>query len=184
MKKLSEITKIGEEVVVEGLGKIRLLDTNYNGSGKKIWQFTDIVKNDVYLGYPNDENTKGYPSAKGVLKVLNDIYDKLPKWLKEQILIAKIPCYIPETKRNRLFSCKLFLLSCTELCQNGYERPFEGRPLEYYINHCPTWKDWQWLRSPNRSYSSSAWNLNGTGTVGSYSAAYSSNAVVPAFVTD
>ena len=182
MKDLSIITKIGTEIPVEGFCKIRLLDTNYNGTGTKCWQFVDFVRKNVYLGYPNDRNTNGYPTAKKMQETLNEVFDKLPKWLKDQIIETKVPCYIPATKRNRLFKTKLFLLSATELCQNGYEIPFEGRPLEYYINHLAQYNGWQWLRSPHRSYSYHAWFLIGSGYVGIHYA-YFAYAVAPAFTT-
>lgn len=182
MTDLSKITKIGTEVAVEGFGKIRLLDTQYNGVSVKAWQFTDVVENNVYLGYPNDRNTDGYPTAKKVHKTLENIYERLPKWLKDQILVTPVPCYIPATKRNKLFKAKLFLLSATEICHMEYGVPSEGRPLEFYIKKTPEWSHWHWLRSPNRSYSYYEWVVSNNGNVDYYSV-YASYAVVPAFTT-
>lgn len=182
---LSEYTEVGTEIEIgEGFDKIRLLDTNYNGTGKKIWQFVDVLKaNEVNLGLPNNDNKGGYPSAKRVHEALNKIYDELPLWLKEQIVPVDIPCYIPT--EEKLITEKidsLFLLSATEMCQNRSFLAKEGRPLEFYIKNCPEFSGWQWLRSVY------LFNSYGWGCV-SYNGYVSSDTnfycgVAPAFCTD
>ena len=181
---LSEITEIGAEVDLYELGKIRLLDTNYNGTGKKIWQFVNVLKGDeVGLGLPDDDNKGGYPSAEKVLDILYNIFETLPSWLRNQIVDMEIPCYIPETKEIINHSDPIFLLSATEMCQNRSYLAKEGRPLEFYIKNTPEFNDWHWLRTPNLR-NSGGWGgvgydgyVYGNGTIYSYG-------VAPAFCTD
>lgn len=181
---LSEITEIGAEVDLYELGKIRLLDTNYNGTGKKIWQFVNVLKpNEVKLGLPNDNNKGGYPSAEGVSDVLNDIFESLPAEIRNQIVDMEIPCYIPETKETINHSDPIFLLSATEMCQNRSYLAKEGRPLEYYIKNTPEFNDWHWLRTPNLDYSN-GWGCVYDGGYVSDSYTYSRYGVAPAFCTD
>ena len=183
---LSEYTEVGTEIEIGGgFGKVRLLDTNYNGTGKKIWQFVDVLKaKEVNLGLPNNDNKGGYPSAKGVHETLNKIYDELPLWLKEQIVQVGIPCYIPA--EEKLITEKidsLFLLSATEMCQNRYFLAKEGKPLEFYIKNCSEFSDWHWLRSSYLS-GSSGWGVvdDGGGVGNGYTGGY--GGVAPAFCTD
>ena len=50
---LSTITEIGAIVEIGELGSIRLCDLDYNGTGKKLWQFVNVIKpNEVNLGLP------------------------------------------------------------------------------------------------------------------------------------
>lgn len=181
---LSEITEIGAEVDLYELGKIRLLDTNYNGTGKKIWQFVNVLKpKEVNLGLPNDNNKGGYPSAEGVSDVLNDIFESLPAEIRNQIVDMEIPCYIPETKETINHSDPIFLLSATEMCQNRSYLAKEGRPLEFYIKNTPEFNDWHWLRTPYLDYSNYWGIVISDGSV-YYSGTYIGNGVAPAFCTD
>jgi len=180
---LSEITEVGTIVELNGEDKIRLLDTNYNGTGKKIWQFVNVLKpNEVKLGLPNDNNKGGYPSAEGVSDVLNDIFESLPAEIRNQIVDMEIPCYIPETKETINHSDHIFLLSATEMCQNRSYLAKEGRPLEYYIKNTPEFNDWHWLRTPYVLYSVNWGGVYDDGCVGSYPHIYFG--VAPAFCTD
>ena len=181
---LSEITEIGAEVDLYELGKIRLLDTNYNGTGKKIWQFVNVLKGDeVGLGLPNDDNKGGYPSAEGVTDVLNDIFESLPAEIRNQIVDMEIPCYIPEKKEIENYSNPIFLLSATEMCQNRSYLAKEGRPLEYYIKNTPEFNDWHWLRTPYLGNSNDWGGVNDDGHV-NFDITYDYYSVAPAFCTD
>ena len=181
---LSEITEIGAVVDLGELGSIRLLDTDYNGTGKKIWQFVNVLKGDeVGLGLPNDDNKGGYPSAEKVLDTLHDIFETLPAWLRNQIVDMEIPCYIPETKETINYSDPIFLLSATEMCQNRSYLAKEGRPLEYYIKNTPEFNDWHWLRTPSLDSSGIWGNVDGDGYVNSSNTS-SGGGVAPAFCTD
>ena len=181
---LSSFTEIGTEIDVGKLGKIRLLDTNYNGTGKKIWQFVNVLKPDkVKLGLPDDNNDGGYPSAKGIHESLQEIYDELPMYIKNQIVESIIPCYIPKDKKETKYKTKLFLLSATEMCSNRPYAPIESRPLEFYIRNIPLWNDWQWIRSPYPSYSNYWVRVSVDGTI-SYYLTYYNGGVAPAFCTD
>ena len=181
---LSEITEIGVVVDLGELGSIRLLDTNYNGTGKKIWQFVNVLKGDeVGLGLPNDDNKDGYPTAENIEKVLNEIFETLPSWLKNQIVDMEVPCYIPEKKEIENYSNPIFLLSATEMCQNRPYLAKEGKPLEFYIKNTPGFNDWNWLRTPGFE-NSNYWGLvDGDGSV-SYYSTYCCSGVAPAFCTD
>ena len=181
---LSSYTEIGTEIDIGELGTIRLLDLNYNGTGKKIWQLTKIYKpGEVSLGLPNDKNDDGYPTAKGIEETLDELFKKIPKWVKEQIVGVKIPCYIPEKKENIDCLCRLFLLSATEMCQNRPYLAKEGKPLEYYIKNTPVWERWHWLRTPYLLGSYVWGGCNGSGGV-SYDGTSDCYGVAPAFCTD
>lgn len=181
---LSEITEIGAVVDLGGLGSIRLLDTDYNGTGKKIWQFVNVLKGDeVGLGLPDDNNKGGYPSAEKVLDTLHDIFETLPSWLRNQIVDMEVPCYIPEKKEIESHSDPIFLLSATEMCQNRSYLAKEGRPLEYYIKNTPEFNNWHWLRTPHLEYSYSWGYVSNFGDVYSYDTIGYSG-VAPAFCTD
>lgn len=181
---LSEITEIGAVVDLGELGSIRLLDTNYNGTGKKIWQFVNVLKGDeIGLGLPNDDNKGGYPSAEKVLDTLHDIFETLPAWLRNQIVDMEVPCYIPETKEIINHSDPIFLLSATEMCQNRSYLAKEGRPLEYYIKNTPEFNDLHWLRTPNLENSDHWGNVYDGGIV-SNDTTYIYLGVAPAFCTD
>lgn len=181
---LSEYTEIGTEVDIGELGKIRLLDTNYNGTGKKIWQLVTVYKpNKISLELPNNNNKEGYPSAKGIEKVLEEIYNKISNGYKKQIVEVKIPCYIPKDKKNIDIKRKLFLLSTVEMCQNLPWAAKEGRPLEFYIKNTPEWNDWHWLRTPHPSCSYYWVIVNTTGTITNTYTDYPIG-VAPAFCTD
>ena len=181
---LSEITEIGAEVDLYELGKIRLLDTNYNGTGKKIWQFVNVLKpNEVKLGLPSDNNKGGYPSAEVVTDVLNNIFESLPTEIRNQIVDMEIPCYIPEKKEIENYSNPIFLLSATEMCQNRSYLAKEGRPLEYYIKNTPEFNDWHWLRTPTLDNSDDLGNVVSDGNVSSIGTS-GDGGVAPAFCTD
>jgi hypothetical protein len=181
---LSEITEIGAVVDLGELGSIRLLDTDYNGTGKKIWQFVNVLKGDeVGLGLPDGDNKGGYPSAEKVLDTLHDIFETLPAWLRNQIVDMEVPCYIPEKKEIESYSDPIFLLSATEMCQNRSYLAKEGRPLEFYIKNTPEFNDWHWLRTPYLGYSYGWGGVNGGGDVYNYST-YDDSGVAPAFCTD
>lgn len=181
---LSEITEIGAVVDLGELGSIRLLDTDYNGTGKKIWQFVNVLKpNEVKLGLPDDNNKGGYPSAEGVSDVLNDIFESLPAEIRNQIVDMEIPCYIRETKETINHSDPIFLLSATEMCQNRSYLAKEGRPLEYYIKNTPEFNDWHWLRTPHLDISYVWGFVYNDGRV-NYDSTHNYNGVAPAFCTD
>lgn len=181
---LSEITEIGAVVDLGELGSIRLLDTDYNGTGKKIWQFVNVLKDDeVGLGLPNDDNKGGYPSAEKVLDTLHDIFETLPAWLRNQIVDMEVPCYIPEKKEIELHSDPIFLLSATEMCQNRSYLAKEGRPLEYYIKNTPEFNDWHWLRTPYLDHSHDWGVVLNDGYVYDIITSFSIG-VAPAFCTD
>ena len=184
MPMLSSFTEIGMEIDVGKLGKIRLLDTNYNGTGKKIWQFVNVLKPyEVKLGLPNDNNKGGYPSAEGISDVLNDIFESLSAEIGNQIIDMEIPCYIPETKETINHRAHIFLLSAIEMCQNRSYLAKEGRPLEYYIKNTSEFNDWHWLRTPALSYSYGWGYVSDGGVVnGNYTVSY--YGVAPAFCTD
>lgn len=182
---LSEITEIGAVVDLGELGSIRLLDTDYNGTGKKIWQFVNVLKGDeVGLGLPNDDNKGGYPSAEKVLDTLHNIFETLPAWLRNQIVDMEVPCYIPEKKEIESYSDPIFLLSATEMCQNRSYLAKEGRPLEFYIKNTPEFNDWHWLRTPGLD-GSGGWGgvVVGDGFV-YYNDTDYDGGVAPAFCTD
>lgn len=181
---LSEISEIGAVVDLGELGSIRLLDTDYNGTGKKIWQFVNVLKGDeVGLGLPDDDNKGGYPSAEKVLDTLHDIFETLPAWLRNQIVDMEVPCYIPEKKEIESHSDPIFLLSATEMCQNRSYLAKEGRPLEFYIKNTPEFNDWHWLRTPYLEYSINWGYVRGDGYVSDgYANFY--YGVAPAFCTD
>lgn len=185
---LSEITEIGKEIPIsDELGSIRLCDLNYNGTGKKLWQFTKVYKpNGVGLGLPNNKNGGGYPNAKGIFDVLNEIYQKLcyqAPHLVSAIKGVDVPCYIPNDKEIKDVNSKLFLLSATEMCQNRCDLAKEGRPLEYYIKNTPSFNNWHWLRTPDFTSEDFWGDCYNNGLVDSYST-YSNGGVAPAFCTD
>lgn len=183
---LSEITEIGVVVDLGELGSIRLLDTNYNGTGKKIWQFVNVLKcEEVELGFPDDDNKGGYPSAEKVLDILHDIFETFPAGLRNQIVDMEVPCYIPEKKEIESHSDPIFLLSATEMCQNRPYLAKEGRPLEFYIKNTPKFNDydWHWLRTPYPESHSSWGYVDSYGYVGN-SSIYHCSGVAPAFCTD
>lgn len=179
---LSKITEIGSEVEID-LGTLRLVETNYNGQKLKCWQFKNVFKaNDLGLGLPNNSNVDGYPSAKTIHIFLEDLFNKLPNWLKEQIVEVDVPCFIPSANVIKDVKSKLFLLSATEMCQNRYYLAREGRPLEYYIKNAPSFDNWHWLRTPDIT-SKTCWGVcDDNGYVGnSYTG--SDRGVAPAFCT-
>jgi len=181
---LSAYTEIGAEVDIGELGSIRLLDLNYNGTGKKIWQFTKVYKPGVIgLGLPNDDNKDGFPSCDGITKVLAEVMHEIPQWIKDQIVKVDIPCYIPSKKE--VIDCKtpLFLLSATEMCQNRSYLAKEGKPLEFYIKNSPEWETWHWLRTPYLLYSGGWGVCNVSGFVSDSSTGIDGG-VAPAFCTD
>ena len=181
---LSSITEIGAIVEIGDLGSIRLCDLDYNGTGKKIWQFVNVLKGDeVGLGLPNDDNKGGYPSAEKVLNTLHDIFETLPSWLRNQIVDMEVPCYIPETKEIINHSDPIFLLSATEMCQNRSYLAKEGRPLEFYIQSTPEFDNWHWLRTPYLLNSYVWGSVSYDGYV-SYNNPHSYIGVAPAFCTD
>lgn len=180
---LSQFTEIGKEVDLgEGIGTVRLVDMNYEGTGMKAWEFVNVTDEEVSMGYPDEGNVGGYPTAKNIHSLLDKIYEAMPSWLKDQIEEVEVPCYIPKDDKEIKVSAKLFLPSITELCQNRPEQPHEGRPLEYFIKNTPSFNNWQWLRTPYRSNSNYAWLLNNNGDV-DYSYAYYAFGVAPLFVT-
>lgn len=181
---LSSYTEVGTEVAIEELGSIRLLDLNYNGTGKKIWQFTKVYRpGEIGLGLPNDDNKNGFPKCEGIAEALAEVMHKIPQWLKNQIVEIEIPCYIPNKKENFDCSCRLFLLSATEMCQNRSYLAKEGRPLEYYIKNTPGWERWHWLRSPYL-LGSGIWGSCGYDGFVYYSGTGDNDGVAPAFCTN
>ena len=181
---LSSITEIGAIVEIGDLGSIRLCDLNYNGTGKKLWQFVNVIKPDeVSLGLPDNNNKGGYPTAENVEKVLNDIFEQIPSDIRNQIVDMEIPCYIPEKKEIENYSNPIFLLSATEMCQNRSYLAKEGRPLEYYIKNTPEFNDWHWLRTPSLDYSYGWGYVISDGDVVS-NVTYFGGGVAPAFCTD
>lgn len=181
---LSSITEIGAIVEIGDLGSIRLCDLDYNGTGKKLWQFVNVIKpSEVSLGLPDNNNKGGYPTAENVEKVLNDIFEQIPSDIRNQIVDMEIPCYIPEKKEIENYSNPIFLLSATEMCQNRSYLAKEGRPLEYYIKNTPEFNDWHWLRTPYLDVSDGWGSVIYGGGVYYYST-YDDGGVAPAFCTD
>ena len=181
---LSSYTEIGTEIDIGELGTIRLLDLNYNGTGKKIWQLTKVYKpGEVSLGLPNNDNKDGYSSANELHKTLNEILEKIPYWVRNQIVDALIPCYNPGKKEIEDYCYSIFLLSATEMCQNRPYLAKEGKPLEYYIKNTPSFERWHWLRSPNLLHSDVWGVVSYYGIVGYYDT-YDGYGVAPAFCTD
>ena len=88
---LSSITEVGT-IVDLGAFKVRLLDTNYNGTGKKCWQPIDVLfPGEAGLGLPNDKNDGGYQRAIGLFKQFKVIYNMLETRIKDQIVNFENP---------------------------------------------------------------------------------------------
>ena len=148
---LSKYTEIGTIVDI-GPFKIRLLDTNYNNSGLKVWQTVDVI-------YPNEVKVETidinrlccFYNARGLMDALFHFERKLPKDIRKQLVTTLVPCYFPEEKNIKDITTSVFLLSATEMCQNIPWFPCEGRPLEYYIHNLPVINGFHWLRTPHRN---------------------------------
>ena len=147
---LSKYTEVGTIVDI-GPFKIRLLDTNYNNSGLKVWQTVDVLfPKEVRLDLLGYTNGGGFPTAKGLLKALDKFHNELPENIRKQLVETSIPCYKLQEKKIEFLNSYVFLLSATEMCQNAPWSPCEGRPLEYYIhNSYVEWKNYHWLRTPS-----------------------------------
>lgn len=181
---LSCYTEVGTEIDIGELGSIRLLDSNYNGTGKKIWQCVkDFNNNESVLGLPNNSNADGYPSAKTIHIFLEVLFNKLPNWLKEQIVEVDVPCFIPSANVIKDVKSKLFLLSATEMCQNRPHLAREGKPLEYYIKNVSSFDNWNWLRTPDIT-SKNVWGCVSYSGIVSITDTIDYNGVAPAFCTD
>lgn len=179
---LSTFTEIGTIVDI-GPFEVRLLDTNYNGTGLKIWQSVeDLSHYDTKLGLPNRCNNGGFPTAQRMQDTLNELFETIPTSIREQIKEVKIPCYIPRQEKIEHYSTRLFLLSATEMCQTAPGLPREGWPLEFYIHNVPQWYGFHWLRTPALDHSRSWGSVDYDGSVGN-DYTYNFGGVAPAFCT-
>lgn len=148
---LSKYTEVGTIVDI-GICKIRLLDTNYNGTGLKVWQTTEVLYPDeVVLGLPFT-NKDDFPAAERLLKALDKFYNELPENIREQLVSAPIPCYIPRKRKIELINSYVFLLSTIEMCQNIQETNPEGKTLDFFIRNSAIRYGYglhnkQWLRT-------------------------------------